>query len=604
MTTSEPPGTHSIAEQRTEVFRLHQGRTNPFVAAFRPSVEALLGLRRLRRLYLRLPECDSPEAFVEAVFARWNITVSVAPEDLERIPATGPVVVVANHPFGGIEGLALALVLGSARNDYRIIANYILGRIPELKEIFLLVDPFETPDSPRRSLSGLRQTYRWLDGGGMVALFPAGEVAHLHLRHRDVVDPPWTSTVARLVRHAECPVVPLYFDGRNGPLFQMLGLVHPVIRTAMLPREFLAHRGRAIEVRVGSPIPYSQLRSCEDDGAMVALMRRRTEILAERSRFGAVAVQPRRTPEEASDVIEPVPPAQLEAEIAALPAEALLAAAGQQEVWIAEAAAAPGIVREIGRLREVTFRAVGEGTGRELDLDRFDDTYLHLFIWHRKDREIVGGYRIGRTDRLIEAEGLQGLYTSTLFRFNPRLFEAMGPALEMGRSFVRPEYQKSFSGLLLLWKGIGRYVQLHPEAPVLFGPVSISADYRTASQQFLVSFLKSNNYRHEWSRWVRPRTPFKGRPSKVIRRGLSDLADLDEVSQFIAEIEDDRKGAPILLKQYLKLGGRLLAFNVDPDFSNVLDVLIMVDLRLTDRRTLTRYMGADGVEAFLSARTP
>jgi putative hemolysin len=421
--------------------------------------------------------------------------------------------VVANHPFGGIEGLALGLILGSVRPDFRILANYILGRIPELQEIFLLVDPFETTDSPRRSLKGLRQAYRWLDSGGLVALFPAGEVAHLHLRHRDILDPPWLPTVARLVRHAECPVVPVHFSGHNGPLFQLLGMVHPVLRTAMLCREFLAHRGREIHVRVGSPIPYSKLAAAGDDRGMVTLMRRRTEILAERSRSGARAIQPRQTPTEAEELIAPVPADQLAAEIGALPEESFLASAGDQQVWIAEAAAVPGVIREIGRLRELTFREVGEGTGRELDLDRFDDTYLHLFIWQPERREIVGAYRIGRTDQLIEAEGIRGLYTSTLFRFNYRLFDAMGPALEMGRSFIRPEYQRSFSGLLLLWKGIGRYVMHNPEAPILFGPVSISADYRTASQQFIVSFLKSNNFRHEWSRWVRPvRRSAGGRP--------------------------------------------------------------------------------------------
>jgi len=311
-------------------------------------------------------------------------------------------------------------------------------------------------------------------------------------------------------------------------------------------------------------------------------------------------MQPRRTPSASATLIEPVDRALLDAEVAALPPKDLLAGSGSQEAWIIDGDSSPALLREIGRLRELTFRDAGEGTGRELDLDHFDKKYQHLFIWHREDREVVGAYRIGCTDTLLAEHSLEGLYTSTLFRDHTKLFEAMGTALEMGRSFIQPRYQKSFAGLLLLWKGIGRFVVQNPKCTTLFGPVSISADYRSSSQQLMAAFLKQNTYHHPWSKWVHPRSPFKGRPSRVIRRGVGDLRDLEEVSRFIAEIEADHKGMPILLRQYLKLGGRLLGFNVDPDFSDVLDVLVMVDLRKTPIKTLARYMGRDGAAAFLA----
>jgi putative hemolysin len=251
-------------------------------------------------------------------------------------------------------------------------------------------------------------------------------------------------------------------------------------------------------------------------------------------------------------------------------------------------------------LREITFRAVGEGTGRALDIDSFDQRYRHLFIWHRERREVVGAYRVGVSERLLAAEGISGLYTSTLFRFDRRLFDHMGPALELGRSFIRLEYQRSFSGLLLLWKGVGRLVVDQPEHAVLFGPVSISASYRKASQQLIAAFLKQNAYRHAASRWVRSRTPFRGRTTHGLHRVVPELRDLDEVSAFIADLEVDRKGIPILLRQYLKVGGRLLGFNVDPAFSNVLDVLVMVDLRTTPEKILARYLGIEGAASFLA----
>ena len=206
---------------------------------------------------------------------------------------------------------------------------------------------------------------------------------------------------------------------------------------------------------------------------------------------------------------------------------------------------------------------------------------------------------VGRTDELLGRYGPSGLYTASLFELRPQLFRKIGPALEMGRSFVRPEHQKSYGPLVLLWKGIGRYVVRNPRYATLFGPVSISAEYTSASQRLMVAFLKQNRFAHPWSRYVRPRRPFRRLPSRKPRPRLANLQGLDDVSSFISEIESDHKGAPILLKQYLKLGGRLLGFNVDPDFSNVLDVLIMVDLRRTDPKILGRYMGRSGRDEFL-----
>jgi putative hemolysin len=311
-------------------------------------------------------------------------------------------------------------------------------------------------------------------------------------------------------------------------------------------------------------------------------------------------VQPRQTPAAAEPIIPPVDPELLADEVASLNPDRLLVDEGDQQVFLADATEIPNVLREIGRLRELSFREVGEGTGRELDLDRFDDSYQHLFVWQSARHEIVGAYRIGSCDSILFREGVRGLYSATLFRYSRQLFEAMGPALELGRSFVRSEYQRSLAGLALLWKGLAQFVLRHPRYAILFGPVSISADYHSASQALITSFLKENNYRHPWARWVRPRTPLRGHIPHRIRVAGRELRHLDDVSAFIAEIETDHKGVPILLRQYLKLGGRLLGFNVDPDFSNVLDVLLMVDLRNTEERTLARYMGRSGAEAFLA----
>ncbi len=569
-----------------------------------PHLERWLGLDWLDRVYRARPaECQGA-AFVSWLLGHLNVRVIVEESDLRHVPQSGPAVVVANHPFGGIEGLVLAQLLLSRRPDVKLFANYFLGRIPELRELFLLVDPFGGSESVGRNLAALRAATRWLEQGGALAVFPAGEVASLDLRRRRVEDPAWRPAVGALVRRARSPVVPVYFPGRNSGTFQALGLIHPRARTALLAREMERRCGRSIEARIGSPVPYRQLADHASAGELIEYLRSRTYILSERVPAGAGPVQPRGTPSHAAPIAAGSGAAALAREVERLPAERLLVEAGGEAVYVAAADEIPQLLREIGREREICFREVGEGTGRDTDLDGFDRTYLHLFAWSRENRELVGAYRLGLTDVLLRDQGRDGLYTSTLFAYKPRLFESMGPAIEMGRSFITSRYQKSYAGLLLLWKGIGQFVMRHPRYATLFGPVSISAEYRSASQRLLVAFLEQNRYAHEWARWVRPRTPTRPDRSGGYRLAPTQLRDLDDVSTFISEIEADHKGVPILLKQYLKLGGRLLGFNVDPAFSNVLDVLIMVDLRRTDRKILARYMGREGAERFQSLCHP
>lgn len=571
---------------------------NSLLRAVRPSLERIAGLADLQAVYDAIPpELDGVD-FLREGLRILDVGVRISERDRARLATTGPAVFVANHPFGGLEGMVLAVALGEARDDVRLLANYLLARMPELRRLFLSVDPFGGRTAVRGNLAALRAAARWLHDGGALGVFPAGEVAHWDRARRRVVDPVWNPTAIRLARDARCPVVPVFFPGRNDWWFQSAGALHARLRTALLPRALLARRHSEIEVRVGTPVKPARLRSFSGAREATAYVRDRVEVLEQRAPALERAVQPRSTPSAAEAIVDPVPRDRLRAEIAALPVTSRLGESEGLEVRIADAAAIPGVLREIGRLREVTFREAGEGTGRAIDLDRFDDTYRHLFVWNAREGEIVGAYRIGATDRVGGKDGA-GLYTSTLFRYRPELFEAMGPALELGRSFIRPEYQRSYAGLLLLWKGIGRTVAEDPSRPVLFGPVSISAEYRSVSQRWIVSFLERNRKAHEWSRYVRPRKPFKPGP----RRGTLDpasLRDLDDVSAFIGDVEADGKGVPILLRQYLNLGGRLLGFNVDPEFANVLDVLLMVDLRRTSPRILARYLGRDGRDAFLA----
>ncbi len=286
-------------------------------------------------------------------------------------------------------------------------------------------------------------------------------------------------------------------------------------------------------------------------------------------------------------------------DIAALPEERLLIENAEFAVYAARASELPHALDELGRQREIAFRAAGEGTGRSVDLDPFDAYYWHLLLWNKEKLELAGAYRAGETDAIIRAHGIKGLYTNSVFRYDEQLFLKIGAALELGRSFVRPEYQREYAPLLLLWKGIARFVAAHPETPVLFGAVSISNEYSSVSREMIVRYFEQRED-GEFADLIHARTPFR---ASNLRRwdcgalcGL--LGDLEELAEPISDVEEDGKGVPILLKQYAKVGGRFVGFNLDRKFSDVVDGLVIVDLRQTAPSVLERYMGKEGYAGF------
>jgi putative hemolysin len=478
------------------------------------------------------------------------------------------------------------------------MANYLLGSVPQLQPLLIQVDPFGGQHSARRNVAPLRDSLRWLQQGGVLVVFPAGEVSHLQLRSRGIVDSAWDEGLARIVRRSGAAVLPIFFGGSNGPLFHLAGLLHPRLRTALLPHALLDKRQQAIDMRIGSSIPAERLLH-RSDRELIDYLRFRTYLLGRRAKSAGSRPPGKKAPEP---ILPPQDPAILRAEIVRLPADRLLAESGHLAVLQAEAREIPWLLLEVGRLREITFRGVGEGTGRALDLDRFDEHYTHLVLWNRQTAEVVGAYRMGRTDVILERFGADGLYTSTLFDYQPELPAKLGPALEMGRSFVRPEYQKSYTPLLLLWKGIGAFVARHPHYRTLFGPVSISNEYTPLSRQLMADALSRSCTIPELAHLVRGKNPLRLKPMRLkgCRRPASGTLanDLEEMAELVADLEPDGKGLPVLLRHYLGLGGKILAFNVDAQFSDVLDGLVLVDLLHTEPKTLARYLGKDGAEKF------
>ena len=540
------------------------------LAAARPLLHRALRLNTIRALYDEARTIQAP--FAAAALRVLDVTAECNAARVVDIPRQGPLIVAANHPNGALDGLLLLDVIGAVRPDVRLVANHLLARIPELRDRCFFVDPFARQDSAQRSLRGLRAARLWLGQGGALVIFPAGEVAHARGSDGRVVDSPWRSTIGGLAVAAHAQVLPVYIDGANSRVFYAAGRVHPLLRTALLPRELLGRRGTSVAIHIGQPVDVTSA----DQSADAATHQIRDAVeLTGRPQHG------------------------LADEIRALPTEARLLTAGVFDVYCADASQLPRVLGEIGRLRERTFSGVGEGTGKPSDIDAFDATYLHLFVWNRETREVVGAYRIGRSDQIVRSSGVEGLYTRTLFRYDRSLFDRLPPALELGLSFVRPEYQRDPQPLLLLWKGICMFVQRHPQYRVLFGAVSISARYSDRTRDMLMRFLEQNHLHQQLSELVSSLRPYSPRGDAATAAATTPRT-IAEADQLTAEFERDGRGMPVLLRQYLKLNARVLGFNVDPAFGDVLDALMMVDLLQVDPRILRRFFGPSGARTFLA----
>lgn len=543
----------------------------------------LLRLAPLNRVYDRNKHLQGV-AFLEALLQEFKVHYDVREEDLKKIPKEGPFITISNHPLGGLDGILLLRLLLEQRPDYKVMANFLLARIAPLDPYIIQVNPFENHKDTSSSLMGFKQALAHLKEGKPLGIFPAGEVS-TQPSGNIYVDKTWDKSAMKLIKKANVPIIPIYFHAKNSPLFYQLAKQSDLLRTAKLPSELLSQKNKTIGVRIGRPILPKAQEEMEDLYEFSNFLRKKTYLLSNtyeqkklfKSFASMIRVKNNKDPEEVAPAIAPD---LLEKEIINLRLQSgtRLLQHKEYEIFLAKAEDIPNILHEIGRLRELTFREVGEGTNLSIDLDEYDAYYRHLFLWESDTKRIIGAYRMGLGSDFFDLYGVNGFYTHSLFRFDPELNTMLRQTIEMGRAFVVGDYQQKPMPLFLLWKGIALTTLHFPEHKYLLGGVSISNQFSDFSKSLMIEFMKSNFYDPYIAQYVKPKKEYKVRLKDADKDFILDetQSDLNKFDKIIDELEPGNLRLPVLIKKYIKQNAKVIAFNVDPLFNNAIDGLMYI----------------------------
>ena len=575
-------------------------------------LERLLGLSVLAKCYESAPKNLGTQQFLSGVLDYLGVRVKAIDSQrvLLNLPKEGPLLIVANHPLGGLEGVAITQLLLELRADTKVLTNNLLTRIPELQSTFIGVDVL-SKNTARENVKGIRAASQHLKAGGALLIFPAGKVASVNVRSGKVEDHPWNRFAGNLLRRSGAACLPIYVDGYNSRFFYAMALIHSKLRTLLLPRELANKTGSELNLIIGEVIKPEEVKRFNDDRAVTDYLWMATEFLKRQAGPSDSVSSSTSLSSDADSVADSVNSENAELNSVNVPcssseailnqlADCQLIETDSYSVYCAPFNRLGSLAETIGIAREVTFSAAGEGTGNRVDTDRFDPHYLHLFIWDRKASRVVGGYRIGRVDEIVEQQGLDGLYSRTLFDFDEHYLNKIGKCLEMGRSFVHPDYQRLPQTLDLLWRGIGLYVAKNPEYHTLFGAVSISNEHSDLaraliSECMLESFCAEQRFLED----VKPLVPLKVSGKIWTDAMLASLNHVSMVNKLIGRC-DPGKALPTLLRHYLSLNGKFVCFSINEVFNDSLDGLILVDLRKTPSKYLKRYLSKEGAANFLA----
>ncbi|WP_423820110.1 lysophospholipid acyltransferase family protein [Salinimicrobium sp. TIG7-5_MAKvit] len=534
----------------------------------------------INKEYDKRKDMTAPQ-FIDSLLKAFEINFEIPEEDLKRIPKSGPFITISNHPLGGIDGMILLKLLLSKREDFKVIANFLLQRIDPLQPYIMPVNPFEEHKKAQSSTKGIKEAILHLRDGKPLGIFPAGEVS-TYRDHRMIVDRPWDPAAMKLIQKAKVPVIPIYFHAKNSTFFYRLASISDILRTAKLPSEMLSQKKRKIKVRIGNAIQPQDIQEISSVESLTAFLRRKTYMLAnafEKKPFLKGIPKNFKIQKPPKKIVEETQLDLMMAEVETCrKLDKRLLESKNYEVFLAKKEIIPNILKEIGRLREITFRAIGEGTNMSTDLDKFDDYYYHMFLWDHEANKIAGAYRMGMGAEIYEEYGISGFYLQDLFRFEPELHKMMSESIEMGRAFITAEYQQRPMPLFLLWKGIVHCTLRFPKHKYLIGGVSISNKFSNFSKSLMIEFMRSHYYDPYVAQYIRPKKEFRVKLKDADKDFVFDesQADLNKFDKIIDEVEPGSLRLPVLIKKYIKQNAKVVAFNVDPLFNDAVDGLMYI----------------------------
>ena len=559
-----------------------------------PIVSAVMRLAKINKvndLYDKIKDLEGQE-FFDKLLGELNVKYLAFQEDLAKIPKTGPFILVSNHPLGALDGVIMCKILTEIRPDFKVMGNFLLTKIKPMEPYVISVNPFEKRKEAYSSMSGMREALKHLSEGGCLGIFPAGEVSNKNNEYNEILDKEWQEPALKLIKKAQVPVVPMYFHAKNSKLFYNVSKIHPDLQTLLLPSEMVNKREKPIKIRIGRPVTPKILNEYETPKELGEFLRKKVYMMksyfedrksvAEFLKVKNLNISPK---EEVvvQNIIDETPLAEILADRENLRKKEgkMLFSNGDYEVYFTKFDEIPAMMREIGRQRELTFRAVGEGTNLPFDLDEYDKHYHHLILWDNVAQKIAGAYRMALGSEVMKNYGIKGFYTNSLFDFDQELQPFFKKVIEMGRAYISIEYQQKPLPLFLLWRGIVHVCLRNPEHKFLMGGVSISNRFSDFSKSLMIEFMRSHYFDPAVAQYVHPKNDYKvylsERDKSLFFEGLDD--DLNKFDKLIDDFEPEMR-LPVLIKKYIKQNAKVVAFNVDPNFNDAIDGLMYI--RISD----------------------
>ena len=517
--------------------------------------------------------------FVDAVLDYFDFDYTVSSSDLQNIPSSGKVVIIANHPLGGLDALCLLRLISQVRKDVKIVANDFLAGFEALNSLLIPIDNYKL----RQSKNDIKKIYEALNNEEAIILFPAGEVSRA--TPKGIKDPAWNKGFLNFAQNSNAPILPIFLDAKNSKTFYTISVINKTFSTLLLSHEMFNKKSKRIAIKVGQIIPNENITPKGIDKKFLLNLYRKHLYSLKKGKKSFFETQ--------SAIAHPVSRIDLLNELKR--SKLIGQTSDGKKIFLYDYVEDSIVLKELGRLRELSFRKVGEGVNKKRDTDKYDIYYQHIILWDENDLEIVGSYRIGNSDFIFKNIGVKGFYSNNLFKYNEEFTPYLKNSIELGRSFVQPKYWGT-RALDYLWFGIGAYLKSNPNIKYMFGPVSMSASFPTVAKDMMIFYY--SHYFKEEVNLVEGKTPYQYSNNISEIKELFDLEDKKKDFKFLkSALSSIGVTVPTLYKQYSEItedgGIKFLSFNIDKNFGDCIDGFILVEVDKIKDSAKKRYINKE-----------